>query len=141
MAISVFDPATFAARYPELATVPTPTLNAYFSEAEIYLNNTDASPVTDANMRLVLLNMLVAHIAALNFGVNGNAPQDGVGRVSAATQGSVSVTLNMDAQPGSAAWFQQTKYGAAYWQATASYRTMQYIPGSSVPQQWPQWPW
>ena len=82
--------------------------------------------------------MLVAHIAALNSGTNGNAAPETVGRVDQATEGSVSVHLDMGAVPGTAAWYMQTKYGAAYWSATKQYRTMRYLTGKSRPQSWPR---
>lgn len=143
MAVVTFDPVGFLARYPEFETVNQATLQAYFNEATIYLNNTDASPVTDGavgGFRATLLNMLTAHIAQLNATVNGVAPSDLVGRIDQATQGSVSVHADMGAVPGSAVWYMQTKYGAAYWAATATYRTMLYFPGQSVPQGFPTWP-
>lgn len=137
MAIVTFDLAAFRARYPEFATVVDATIQAYFAEATLYLDNTDCSRVSSVTVRAVLLNMLTAHIAALNSGVNGEAPSGLVGRVAQASEGSVSVSADMGPTTGTSAWFLQTKYGAAYWQATASYRTFRYVPGSSVPQTWP----
>lgn len=137
MAIVTFDLAAFRARYPEFATVVDATIQAYFAEATLYLDNTDCSRVSNVTVRAVLLNMLTAHIAALNSGVNGEAPSGLVGRVAQASEGSVSVSADMGPTTGTSAWFLQTKYGAAYWQATAPYRTFQYVPGSSVPQTWP----
>ncbi|WP_336747889.1 DUF4054 domain-containing protein [Pantoea vagans] len=131
MAVVVFDLAAFRARYPEFETVSDALLNAYFIEATVYLNNTDTSPVTDVNQRAVFLNMLVAHLAAMNSGVGGQASSGLVGRVTSASEGSVSVSV--DAGPSSSAswWYLQTPYGAAYWQATLSYRTIRYLPGAS----------
>lgn len=127
MAVVTFDSAAFVARYPEFSSISTPTLQSYFDEAgSLYLDNSNASPVADTTRRSILLNMLVAHLAALNSGVNGNAAQDGVGRVDQASQGSVSAHLDMGPTTNAQAWFMQTKYGASFWQATASYRTMQY---------------
>lgn len=140
MSVVVFDSAGFLARYPEFASVSTPTLQAYFNEATIYLNNTDTSPVTDGSvggMRSLLLNMLTAHIAALNSGVSGQAASQIVGRVDQATEGSVSVHADMGAVPGTAAWYMQTKYGASYWAASAPYRTMRYFTGRSYAQMRP----
>ncbi|KPA87293.1 Protein of unknown function (DUF4054) [Pseudomonas asplenii] len=133
MGIVVFDVASFRVRYPEFATVSDALLQAYFDEATIYLNNTECSLVTDVAKRALLLNMLVAHISALNAGVNGEAASPLVGRINSATEGSVSVTTDMGAVSGSAAWFMQTKYGAAYWQATINLRSFRYIPGRSYP--------
>lgn len=121
MAVAAFDVDVFMGRYPEFALVPGSLLNAYFSEACIYLSNTDSSPVTDVNMRLMLLNMLVAHLAVLNNSTNGL-----VGRINSASEGSVSVSADMGPVTNSQAWYVQTKYGAAYWNATRSYRTFRY---------------
>lgn len=130
--VVTFDPAAFLVRYPEFASVGTPLLQAYFDEAAmVYLDNTEDSRVQQIEQRSVLLNMLVAHLAALNAGVNGQGATPLVGRINSATEGSVTVQAAMDGVPGTAAWFMQTKYGAAYWQATAAFRTMQYVPGSS----------
>ena len=140
MSVVVFDPVAFSLRYPEFATISTSLIQLYFNEATIYLNNTDSSPVTDGSvggLRSMLLNMMTAHITAMNSGVNGQPSSDVVGRVNSATQGSVSASVEY-AAPGSAAWFTQTKYGAAVWQATAAYRTMQYMPGRSRTQSWPR---
>lgn len=131
MAVVVFDPAAFQGRYPEFSTLSEPLLQAYFDESTIYLDNTDASRVQDVNARRTLLWMLTAHIAALNGGVNGQAASPLVGRVNSATEGSVSVQTDMGAVPFSAAWFMQTKYGAAFWQASAPFRSMLYVPGQS----------
>lgn len=128
-----FDPTLFVARYPEFSTVSAPVLGMYFAEATIYLDNTDASRVSDLNARAVLLNMLTAHVAALNgSGINGNGASGMVGRISSATEGSVTASAEyVAAKNGTMAWFLQTQYGAAYWTATASYRTMQYVQGNS----------
>lgn len=140
MCVVVFDLAGFRVRYPEFAALGDPLLNVYFVEAQIYLNNTDCSPVQDCTIRSVYLNMLVAHLAALNQ--PGSSPL--VGRVASATEGSVSVSVEMQNGSPSSAWFMQTKYGAAYWQATAAYRTFYYVPSFSRAPTWPArrgFPW
>jgi len=129
MAIVTFDPTAFVARYPEFSTVNAGVLGAYFSEATMYLDNTDASRVSDVGQRAVLLNMLTAHVAALNgSGVSGNGAQGMVGRINSASEGSVSVSAEYAAPAnGTQAYFQQTQYGAAFWAATGRYRMMQYV--------------
>jgi hypothetical protein len=124
--VVVFDYTSWSARYPDLAaTVSAELAQVYFDQdAILYLDNTANSQVTDLKQRAALLNMLVAHIATLNG--PGSSPL--VGRISSATEGSVTVQAEM-APPGSSAWFMQTKPGAAYWQATAPLRTMRYVPG------------
>lgn len=131
MAIVAFDPARFKARYPEFSTVDDMVLGDYFVEATLYLNNTDTSRVQDVAQRALLLNMLVAHIGALNgSGVNGAGASPLVGRISSATEGSVSVSTEFAAPTsGTQAWFFQTKYGTSWWAATARYRQAVYIPG------------
>lgn len=141
MAVVVFDPAAFKARYPEFSTLTDAMLQGYFDEATIYLDNTDRSRVTDVNVRRVLLWMLTAHVAALYGGVNGQAPSPLVGRTSSATEGSVSIQTDMGPMLWSAAWFMQTKYGASFWQASAPFRTMRYIPGASQELSFRSRPW
>ncbi|MHB8283956.1 MAG: DUF4054 domain-containing protein [Caulobacteraceae bacterium] len=125
MTIAAFSYSAWSLRFPELAaTVSEPLADQYFLEAGLLCDNTDQSPVVDIPTRLVLLNLLVAHIAALNG--PGSSPL--VGRISNATEGSVSVGTAYTASDG-AAYFTQTKYGAQFWQLTAPYRTMHYVPG------------
>lgn len=131
MAIVVFDINAFRERYPEFDTVSDSLLNAYFVEATVYLDNTDRSAVCDVAIRAVYLNMLVAHIAAINSGVDGKGPTGLVGRVASASEGSVSVSTGEVPVTGTSWWYLQTPYGAAYWQATAPYRTIRYVPGAS----------
>lgn len=125
-----FDYSSWALRYPELAaSVPQPLAQQYFNEATLYCDNTPCSIVTDLTMRAMLLNMVTAHIAALNAPLNGQASSPLVGRINTATEGSVSVGTQLDMPPGSAQWFAQTKYGLSFWQATAQFRSMRYVPG------------
>lgn len=125
MAVAVFNYGTWAASYPELAETVTPTMaNAYFGQACFILDNTNCSPVRDVTQRLGLLNMLVSHYAVLYSASRGGL----VGRISSATEGSVSVAAEYKG-PQSAAWFIQTPYGAAFWQAMINYRSATYFPG------------
>ncbi len=125
MAVVVFDAANFKIRYPEFAGVADLVLSARFDEATLYLSNTDVSPVQDITRRTVLLYLLTAHIATIMGALAGGTPGP-VGRVSSATEGSVSIGLEFNA-PGTAAWFMQTQYGASFWQATSSLRGFRYI--------------
>ena len=129
MAIAVFNPAVFYARYPEFAGVDMGVLAAMFAEAGLYLNNTDCSPVQDVTRRGVMLNMLTAHIAYIGGVLNADGQPRPVGRVSSAGEGSVSASFEgVPPTPGTGAWFQQSQYGAAFWQATTSLRGMRYVP-------------
>lgn len=125
-----FNYATWTARYPEFSDVSEPTAQAYFDEATIYHDNTGAGPVSDATRQLMLLNMLTAHIAFLYSGANGQGASPLVGRVSNASEGSVSVQAEMTSTPEALAdFYKQSKYGLSYWNATAFMRTARYIPG------------
>jgi hypothetical protein len=127
--VVIFDPTAFIARFPEFSTVTADTLTAYFNESTLVLDNTDASMVQQIEQRTPLLWLLTAHLAALYSGVNGQAPAQLVGRINNASEGSVSVATDYGTQPATAAFYLQTKYGAQYWQMTASIRAMQYVPG------------
>lgn len=134
-----FNYTSWAARYPEFSGVDPVLVQAYFDEATIYCRNDGGGPVSTSAIQTTLLNMLTAHICQLNAAINGQDSSQIVGRINSASQGSVSVGTEMNL-PGSAAWFAQTKYGVAYWQATAQYRTMRYMPGQN--RQFDPWgPW
>jgi hypothetical protein len=129
MAVAVFNYAAWAARYPEFGAVGEELAASYFAEAGLYLDNSDCSPVPDVTVRGLLLNMLTAHIASLSgAGEADGKPSGMVGRVSSATEGSVSVSFDSGLAPGTAAWFSQTPYGLSFWQATKRYRMARYVP-------------
>lgn len=125
MAIVAFDVAMFRARYPEFPNVSDLLLTSFFDEAGLYLSNTDASIVQNVTRRRLLLNMLTAHIASLSGAASGGGGATPVGRTSSATEGSVSASSEF-VMPGTHAWFTQTQYGVAYWQATISLRSFAY---------------
>ena len=100
-------------------------LAACFTEATTYLANTDASRVQDIGKRTIFLNMLTAHIAYIGGALGADGQARPVGRVSTAGEGSVSAAFEY-LPPGTQAWYVQSQYGAAYWQATASYRAFAY---------------
>ena len=126
MAAVVFDPTAFKARYPEFAAVSDATLTACFMEAGLYLSNADNSPVQNLTRRATLFNMLTAHVAYLGGLLSADGMPRPVGRVSNASEGSVSAGFEY-LTPGTHAWFTQSQYGAAFWQATTSLRGFRYI--------------
>lgn len=128
MAIVVFDPAEFKTLYPSFAGLTDVQLQNAFNVATLYLRNRDDSYVCDVDERKTLLYLLTAHVAALNYGENGQPPRSLVGRIGSATEGSVSVSAEYSVAPGSAQWYAQTGYGAQYWEATAKYRVGRYRP-------------
>ncbi|EIT0545538.1 DUF4054 domain-containing protein, partial [Escherichia coli] len=115
MGVVIFAPSAFKLRYPEFSSVDDVLLQQYFTQATIYLDNTDSSRVSDLAVRSMLLNMLVAHIACLYSGANGQSPSGLVGRIDSASEGSVSVHADMPGGTANSAWYMQTKYGADYW--------------------------
>ena len=131
MGVALFVYADWATRYPALArTVTEPLATAYFAEAGLlYLDNSDTSAVTDVPTRLVLLNMLVAHLAVLNGANDPSGEAAAVGRLSSAAQGSESASFAYTESAGTEQWYTQTQYGATYWAATAQYRLFTYVPG------------
>ena len=126
-----FDYGAWSALYPELAAgVSQPQAQQYFNLATAIHRNDGGGPVNDPVQQLSLLNMVTAHIAALFAPPTaGQQPNNLVGRINSASQGSVSVQAaysnNVSEQQ---AWFIQTKYGAMYWAAAAPFRTMRYVP-------------
>lgn len=146
-----FDYNAWVARYPEFAAVLQPMAQAYFDEAGLYCANSASNPAFADGVLPTLLNMLTAHIAWLNAprDANGNPSSTGqpaspiVGRINSASEGSVSVQAELESSGSpSEAFFTQTKYGLAYWQATAGYRTMRYSasPTIVVDAAWPFFP-
>lgn len=130
MAVAVWNPTQFVARYPEFtaAQAANPALFAsLFAEAGLYLNNTDASPVCNVATRTLYLNMLVAHIAFISGVLTADGQPKPVGRVSQGAEGTVSASFDWNQlTPGTGPWFQQSQYGAAFWQATSSLRGARY---------------
>lgn len=129
---AVWNPGIFLARYPEFTNAynANPSKFAsYFIETGLYLTNCPTSPVQDVNRRLLFLNMLVAHISFLGGDLSADGQTRPVGRVTDAGEGSVSASFGYNNDPSQAeAWFIQSQYGAAFWQATSSLRGFRYSP-------------
>lgn len=128
--VVVFDPAAFKALYAQFTAVANGTLALYFDLATLIVKNVCGSIVADATQRERLLNLLVAHIAALQPVTPAGGAGSGaslVGRIASATEGSVSVSAEYATQvSASMAWFIQTQYGALFWQLTSPYRSFRY---------------
>jgi hypothetical protein len=140
--IVTFDATAFKTAFPAFASVPDAILAANFQFATLMLQNSCCSVVEDAPTRAVLYQLAVCHITALLNGVNGEPPSGVVGRISNATEGSVSATTEMMTQSESAAYWNQTQWGAMYWRMTAQYRTARYVPpcGPQGFSPWDAWP-
>ena len=118
-----FNYALFIARYPEFTSANPGQLAALFLEAQLYYTR-----FSNPNA-LVYLNMLTAHIGFIGGLLTADGQPKPVGRVSQAAEGSVSASFEgVPPTPGTGAWFQQSQYGAAFWQATSAQRGMKYRP-------------
>lgn len=119
-----FNLAVFLARYAEFtayAAANTLALPAMFLEAQLYF-----SRFGEPNA-LTYLNMLTAHIAFLAGAFTTDGQARPVGRMTDATEGSVSASFEgVTPTPGTGSWFMQSQYGAAFWQATSSLRGFRY---------------
>jgi len=134
--IVTFDEAAFLARFPMFsawATANPGQLQERFNEVTaIYINNGPMARVLDVTERSYLINYAIAHVLTVEGALadptttDASAAAGRVGRVSSASEGTVSAQLDMGAVPGTAAWWMQTQFGAAYWNATAKYRTVRY---------------
>lgn len=151
MSVYVFCYQTWASLYPQFATTAKDAqAQLFFNQAEMYCDNTACSlipyePPTAPcpnPARGLILDLLTAHIAQLTVGgvIGGALVPAGplVGRISSATEGSVSVGTAMDL-PQSAAWFAQTQFGIMAWQMMAKARTARYraSPGRFFQPNWP----
>ena len=131
----VFNYQTWITRYPEFTQINVNLAELYFAEACLYVDNTGLGPIKDPNTLAIVLNMTTAHIAALNapkiadqYNSMGTESSPLVGRITNASEGSVSVAVEMPQQPATAAWWNQTKYGAAAYQFLMQFRTAIYVP-------------
>lgn len=126
-----FDSAWFAQVFPEFAGVASARQQVAFTVAETLCDNTPSSRITDwapKGKRATCLAYLTAHVLALSgLGVGNESRAGLVGRIASAGQGSVNVSVDMPSNPNSA-WFNQTQYGATFWQMTAAERLFMYVP-------------
>ncbi len=119
--VVTFSYQNWSAEYPELGlSVSSAQATGYFNRATLQLDNTPSSVVQDASIggqRESLLYLLVSHLVVL-----GQRDPNQVGRVSDAAQGSVHVAFENAPATGTAAYYQQTRYGAEFWAATTGIR-------------------
>lgn len=121
--VVVFDPDEFRLLYPSISATDE-QLEMYFAMAETFLDNTECSIVKDLDARKTMLYLLVAHIALLSQQAENGNPV--VGRISNATEGTVSVGLDYGTMGNNERWYLQTPWGAMYWQMSKKYRSMVY---------------
>jgi hypothetical protein len=136
--VAVWNPGIFLAMFPEFTAAYNANQAVYAAcfnyRAPRFLSNCATSPVQDVQQRLGLLNMLVAHIRYLAGDLSADGQQRPVGRLSAATEGSVNATFDYgQASANNGQWFNQSQYGAEFWQATSSLRGFNYSPRPTRP--------
>ena len=131
-----FDWAQFQALFPQLVGtggVTDPIAEMFFGVAEQLFDNTAASLMPDPTKRLLCLNYATAHVASLSgypllAGASSpSGPSGAVGRVSSATEGTVSIQTDYGPMRENEAWWLQTQYGAFFWQLTRALRTARYV--------------
>ena len=132
-----FSYATWIAMFPLFSPLTQEQGLAYFNLATLICANTSTNPINRDGNLAALLYLLTCHFAWLNCpkdasgnpAATGSPPSGLVGRISNATEGSVSVTTEWNAGSSSdlEAFLTQTEWGASYWAMTAQYRTARYL--------------
>jgi Protein of unknown function (DUF4054) len=136
--VVTFDFTMFIALFAEFTPLGALLSEAYFMRAtgSIISNSTTNPMYADGNLPY-LIYLVTAHVAALNCprDANGNPSASGLpasqlaGRISSATQGSVTVQTEYPVNDPTAqqAYLMQTKYGQEYLAARAPYNTGHYL--------------
>ena len=125
--VFVFDPIEFKSVYPQFSKFTDSQLDWFFEMVENdVLDNTETSCIP-LSTRRKLFFLLVAHKAQLQDRIDeGNSSL--VGRISSATEGSVSISSDYLSSPTALAqWLNQTPYGAEYYAMTSKYRTVLWV--------------
>ena len=115
----VFNCHYFVEDYPVFKSFSDRQLQNYFDLSCLLLDNTGRSIVQCLSTRKTMLWLLVAHMATLSTRE--------VGRIASAEEGSVKVSSEYP-MANNAAYFNQTQYGATYWQTALSYRSFRFRP-------------
>jgi hypothetical protein len=111
-----------------------PLAQSYWNRAGLQVDNTACSPITDdtpGGIRATILNLITAHIAALNAAINGVAPSGIVGRISGAPRGHGERVQTHDDRSSRARPSGTHRRATAFeaWTALAPYRTARYVAG------------
>lgn len=127
----VFNYGAWAARYPNLTagTTPDAVADQFLIAGLSYFNNSAGSPEPDPAKRQIILFLITAHLVMLTQKTGGADRTQMVGRVSSASQGSVSVSMDAAGAPSAAWWWSQTQYGAMAYSILRKYALTLYVPG------------
>jgi hypothetical protein len=135
----IFSYEMWVGLFPEFASVSSTQGSAYFLRAtNTFAANSCTNPAFGDGRLEYLLYLATSHVAYLSCpkDANGNPAATGtegsqlVGRISSASEGSVSVATEY--QVGGdmdqlSAYLDQSKYGAEYYAAISNYRTAVYL--------------
>lgn len=125
--VVTFNYTNWAALFPQFSNLTEQQVTGpVLTLAEQYCRNDGGGPVTNEALQTEMLNLMVAHVAQILYGSTTQPVAPTVGRLSSATEGSVSASFDFPTTPTNA-WFLQTPYGAAYWQLTTPFRRFRYI--------------
>lgn len=139
--VFVFDPAAFKLAFPQFNRYSDEQLTYFFESIEGLLNNSETSCISLKNRKLWYW-LLVAHKAELQNRINdGNTGL--VGRISSATEGSISVSTDYPMGSGAMEqWLKSTPYGAEFYAKTAAYRTATWVAATApMPVKRTKWPY
>ncbi|WP_347220347.1 DUF4054 domain-containing protein [Chryseobacterium sp.] len=112
--IFVFDPAEFKELYPQFSKFTDKQLQWFFDQVENTVLDNTATSCIDVKTRRKLFYYLVAHVAELQGRIDSRNSSL-IGRVSSATEGSVSINTDFPTSVGKlSSWLNQTPYGVSY---------------------------
>ena len=143
----IFDFPQFTALFPEFSGLGPALCSAYFMRAtgNIISNSTTNPMYGDGNLPF-LIYLATAHVAYLNCpkdqagnpSAGGTPASQAAGRVSSASQGSVSVQTEWPANDpsGQEKYLMQTKYGQEYIAAMGPYKTGRYAARPTIIGRW-----
>lgn len=130
--VVVFNYPAWLVAYPAFGNVSAGQAQEFFNRACTLCDNTPTSPIPNCAptfLRTLMLNAATAHFAYL-FTPDASGNIRPVGRIGAASEGSVNLSLEyVTPQTATEAFWNQTQYGAYFWAASLPYRSFRYLPG------------
>ena len=121
MAVVELDAAAWREGFPAFASATDAQITQWFGAACLLVGNDEGGVIPyDPPSRLqrrIIIDLVMCHLATLD------RRGDAVGRVTSATQGSVSSSTDYAAGGKNAAWWTQTQCGATAWQLLKPYRS------------------
>lgn len=128
--VFVFNPDDFKLAFPQFKNLTNEQLDWFFNTAEGDLLDNSVTSCISVKTRKKLFYFLVAHLAELQGRIdNGNSGI--VGRISSATEGSVSTSIDYNMGSGALEqWLKQTPYGASFYALSARFRVALWVAGT-----------